>query len=264
MLREDPTKRLKLTVAHTHPWLKGHNHEEYVAKVTGRAPSGSESGADGDTGNGNEDAGASGSGVGGDASMQSAAPDASMEDLSQSEPEPMPGAYHNGDSAQGEPARLHRRRDIIISAQEEPQAGPSIPEPSQEMMESAHAEEQRYYDTSSRPNKRKGGPFEGSLTPMPEDPAEDTTNGMKDLSMADVASNAARSPSPAATRAKKAKAAAPGTSPSPPKMQKGRGKQPQVEDEAGSPAPSGGVERPRRSARLNEQSPQKARKAGRR
>ena len=239
---------MTLTASKEHPWLKNHNHAKFTARMN--VATGAGGGANGNAGP---------SGVDRDASMQSAAADASMNDVSHSEPAAMPGAFDKSDGMRGEASRIHRRRDIIINANEEAEAGPSIPEPSQEMLDSARAEEDRFYASTSRPNKRKGVPFEGSLTPMPDDP-EDAANGIQDLSMADAASNAARSPSPPATRSGKRAKATPAKTPSPPKSQKGRGKQQAV----GSPMPEDSAERPRRSARLNEPSPQKKGKTGRR
>ncbi|THH28784.1 hypothetical protein EUX98_g5407 [Antrodiella citrinella] len=249
LLQNDPKKRLKMTVAHTHPWLHGHSHEEYALRFRAGPSNGNASGGDG----GGNGAGGSGPSIDGDASMQSAVPDASMEDVSQ--PESMPGAFDS--------TRLHRRSNVLTYAQEEPDAAPAILAPSQEMMDSATAEEQRFYNANSRPKKRKEIPFDGSLTPIPDDREDDeeraAVNGIEDLSMAEIASNSARSPSPPLTRAKRAR---PATS-SPPKSQKARGKKPQVDDENGSPAPSSSEGRPRRSTRLHNASPspQKAPKA---
>lgn len=249
---------MKMTVAHTHPWLANHDREAYAAraKAIAAAKAANVGAANGHAAR-----------VPQDASMQSAAPDASMEDVSQPQAALMPGAFDK-DAMQPEPSRLYRRSNIITRAQEEPEAGPSIPEPSQEMMQTARAEEDRYYATTSRPNKRKGGPFEGSLTPMPEEEeegeeAEVAANGIQDLSMQDV--SGAPSSSPPTTRSKRAKASpAPVKAPSPPKSQpRGRGGK---QRDVGSPAPTEGT--PRRSARLHEPSPQKAapttRKAGKR
>ncbi|KAI0784623.1 kinase-like domain-containing protein [Abortiporus biennis] len=186
LLEPKPERRMTLTDALEHPWLRRYRIQNGIQPdpVSASIPP--------PTGN-----------IDIDASMASVAPESSMamdaEPTSQdsqasqeSRPGHIPGSY-----PQSQPGRaaVRRRRDVVLEAQEKGEDG--FFQPSQEMVENAAQEQQRanvqYMAESSRKNKRKSSPldFEASLTPIQDDEegekrAEAAEGGLReDMSMAD-------------------------------------------------------------------------------
>ncbi|CAL1705942.1 unnamed protein product [Somion occarium] len=227
LLERHPERRMTLTDARNHPWLRGLNPNPGAQDLSMRSPSRD------------------------DMSMDEDQPSSQPDESSLNEA----GSQRTG-------GRLVRRRQVIDEAAEK---GESLPEPSQEMLRHAEQENAKYYTGTkqSRPNKRKVGEhFDESLTPMPEANEEDDEEQEEDIDE----NMSILSPLPVNTRAKRAKAQTGGdVNMSPAKATKGRGggrggkgstrgKQAhagmsEVPEEEGS--------KPRRSSRIS-QTPQKA------